>query len=177
MTRHVAFLRAINVGGRFVRMPALVAAFEDIGMQQVSTFIASGNVVFRSPGAATGPLTRRIETRLHETLGFEVTTFLRTDAEVKALAADDVPMPGAPLAQALNVIFLADALTRTQHAIVQALSTDVDSFAVRGREVFWLCRRRQSESKFSNAVFERRLGVRSTLRTFSTVQRLAATLD
>jgi len=48
MPRCVAFLRAINVGGRTVKMDYLRSLFEDLGFADVETFIASGNVVFES---------------------------------------------------------------------------------------------------------------------------------
>ena len=57
MARHVALLRAINVGGRIVKMDALRAACEQIGLTKVETFIASGNVIFESPSA--DPVARR----------------------------------------------------------------------------------------------------------------------
>ncbi len=47
MTRYVAFLRAINVGGRTVAMRELTRIFERLGFSDVGTFIASGNVIFR----------------------------------------------------------------------------------------------------------------------------------
>lgn len=178
MARHVALLRAINVSGRFVRMPALVAAFESIGLADVRSVIASGNLLFGSPSRAGPALVRRIEAALEQALGFDVTTFLRSETELRALARSEPPFDAALLAQAhaINVMFLADELTAAQRDALAALATDIDAFALRGREAFWLCRTRQSDSRFSAAVLERRLKVRTTLRTWQTVQKLAAAL-
>jgi uncharacterized protein (DUF1697 family) len=52
MRRQVAFLRAINVGGHIVKMERLRMIFESLGLKEVETFIASGNVVF-APRAGT----------------------------------------------------------------------------------------------------------------------------
>jgi len=49
MTRYVAFLRGINLGKRRVKMEQLRRHFEGFGLENVATFIASGNVVFDSP--------------------------------------------------------------------------------------------------------------------------------
>ena len=49
MPRHIAFLSAINVGGHTVKMDLLCRLFEELGLKDVETFIASGNVIFRSP--------------------------------------------------------------------------------------------------------------------------------
>jgi uncharacterized protein (DUF1697 family) len=176
LTRYVAFLRAINVGGRFVRMPALVECFEGMQFADVSTFIASGNVIFRAVGSVS-TLTEQIEGGLQRALGFEVSAFLRTDTHIGRLALR-FPLTEDQLtkAQTVNVIFLARPMNPEQSAKLESLRTPVDDFVVAGSELFWLCRVQQSESEFSNALLERRLRIRATLRTLGTVQRLAATL-
>ena len=74
------------------------------------------------------------------------------------------------------MIFLRQPLTREQSESVQELRTSIDDFVCLGREVIWLCRKRQNESGFSNAVFERKLRLRCTLRRASMLQGLAAQL-
>jgi uncharacterized protein (DUF1697 family) len=64
----------------------------------------------------------------------------------------------------VNVAFLAAPLAEPQVAALQTLRSAVDAFVVDGTEVYWACRVRQSESAFSNNVFERKLRVRTTLR-------------
>ncbi|MGH6625285.1 MAG: DUF1697 domain-containing protein [Burkholderiaceae bacterium] len=175
MPRYVAFLRAINVGGRTVTMEALRAQFEALGFLQVETFIASGNVIFTAPSSSAAALQRRIEIGLEQALGYEVATFLRTDAELQAVAGSP-PFDEAARRQAgaFNVAFLAQPLDAAQVAQLMRLQTPIDVFEVQGREVYWLCKFRQSESKFSNAVFERALKVQATFRNFNTVAKLAA---
>ena len=87
MPRLIAFLRAINVGGHTVSMAQLRKEFEALGLQNVETFIASGNVIFTSRSRDLAALEKKIESRLRASLGYEVATFLRTDAEVAELAA------------------------------------------------------------------------------------------
>ncbi|MGH7483915.1 MAG: DUF1697 domain-containing protein, partial [Longimicrobiales bacterium] len=83
MARCFAFLRAINVGGRTVRMAALRELFDALGLERVETFIASGNVVFDVEGQEDpSALERRIEERLRRELGYEVATFLRARPEL-----------------------------------------------------------------------------------------------
>jgi uncharacterized protein (DUF1697 family) len=55
-----------------------------------------------------------------------------------------------------------------------ALQTEIDDFHIHGREVYWLCRKKQSESRFSNALFEKRLKFPATFRGMNTVRKLAA---
>ena len=77
-------------------------------------------------------------------------------------------------ARALNVAFLQEPLGAAAEARLQGLRTELDAFRTAGREVWWLCQAKQSESTFSNAVFEKVLGVKATFRGISTLQRLAA---
>jgi len=177
MTRFVAFLRAINVGGHTVTMDALRRLFEDLGLTEVETFIASGNVLFASRSGNRAALTTLIEDHLGGALGFEVATFLRTRAEVAAIAAYQ-PFTAARVrdAGALCVGFLATPLPAAATKSLMALKTSIDDFHVHGAEAWWICAKKQSESKFSNAVFERKVGVRVTFRGAATVAKLAARL-
>ena len=175
MPRYVAFLRAINVGGRTVTMDRLREVFRSLGLADVETFIASGNVLFRTRARSGAGLEARIEAALERALGYEVATFLRTVDEVVAVA-EATPFPPAAVATAagLNVGFLPRPLDRAEAKRVLEFRTPIDEFQIIGREVYWLCLTNQHESKFSNAVFERALRIRATFRGINTVRRLAA---
>lgn len=174
MPRYVAFLRAINVGGRTVSMAELRALFQALGFAKVETFIASGNVIFEAKSTDTQSLERKIEKHLHILLSYEVATFVRTDVEISAIAGcRPFSLPVLKSAKALNVAFLAKPLPGEAQKALMRLKTDIDDFHAHGREVYWLCRKKQSESTFSNAVFERTLKVQTTFRGFNTILRLA----
>lgn len=175
MPRYVAFLRAINVGGRTVKMDLMRRLFEALGFANVETFIASGNVVFESGSKNAQVLEQRIENKLREVLGYEVATFIRTGAELASIASYR-PFSQAALdaAAALNIAFLADGLDDKSEQKLLALRTDIDDFHAHGREIYWLCRRKQSESKINNAVLEKTLGQKLTLRGVKTLEKMAA---
>ena len=176
MPRYIAFLRAINVGGHnTVKMDFLRQLFGSLGFSNVETFIASGNVVFETASNNAQALERKIETRLREALGYEVATFIRTGAELAAVA-DYKPFSQSDLngAAALNIAFLADRLDAQSSQKLMALRTTIDDFHIRGREIYWLCRKQQSGSKISNLVLEKALGRKSTLRGANTVKKMAA---
>src|SRR5215211_2292119 len=82
MPKYIAFLRAINVGGHTVKMDYLRTLFEDLGLMNVETFIASGNVIFDSPARRPKALEQKIETFLKEKFGYAVATFIRSAAEL-----------------------------------------------------------------------------------------------
>jgi uncharacterized protein (DUF1697 family) len=175
MPQYIAFLRAINVGGHTVKMDLLRHLFESLGFSNVETFIASGNIVFETASKNTRLLEQKIENKLLEALGYEVATFIRTDTEL-AVIANYKPFSQADLelAIALNIAFLADRLDDTSKQKLMALRTDIDDFHIHEREIYWLCRKKQSESKISNAVLEKILGQKITLRGANTVKKMAA---
>lgn len=174
MNRMIAFLRAINVGGHNVKMEQLRLLFEEMGFSAVETFIASGNVIFDAASQDTTTLAKQIETRLHEALGYEVATFLRTPAELGQIARYPA-FPAAELeaAGALNIAFLAHPPQPENIQKLMTLKTDIDDFHLHERELYWLCRTKQSDSTFSNLVLEKTLRQKATLRGYNTVRKLA----
>ncbi|MFJ5232343.1 DUF1697 domain-containing protein [Kitasatospora sp. NPDC088391] len=112
METYIAFLRAVNVGGRTVRMERLRELFAGLGLADVRTYIQSGNVFFRAEaGADRAALAGRIEAALAEGLGWPVPVMLRTVEEVEALLALD-PFAGVEPGEdkRLCVLFLSEPL-------------------------------------------------------------------
>jgi uncharacterized protein (DUF1697 family) len=177
MSRYVAFLRAINVGGRTVPMTVLRKHFEALGCSSVDTVVASGNIVFESVAKSAAALETRVAAHLERRLGYPVATFLRTPEELGRIVAHR-PFDRAEIeaAHALFVGFLgreADAAARRR---VQALASDLDAFRFRGRDVYWLARERVSDSKVYGGGLERALGQAATLRNIKTVRKIAERL-
>jgi len=174
MSKHIAFLRAINVGGHNVKMDYLRQLFESLSLTNVETFIASGNVIFDAKVGNVKALEKKIEDKLHEALGYEVAAFIRTDTELAEIVKYK-PFPQSQLntAMALNIGFLADVLDDTSKQKLMALRTDIDDFHYHKREIYWLCRKKQSDSKISNVVIEKTLGMKTTLRGVNTINKMA----
>jgi uncharacterized protein (DUF1697 family) len=175
MPRYIAFLRAINVGGHTVKMDVLRQHFEALGHTKVETFIASGNVIFDAPGRKGEPIERAIEAALLAALGYEVTTFIRTPAELAAIAvrqpfADYDPKAG----DGLYVSFVKSALGSAALKALEGLKNPIDDFYHHGREIYWLRRRRVGESTFSGAQLERAIRGPASARNITTVSKMAA---
>jgi uncharacterized protein (DUF1697 family) len=86
MTRYVALLRGINVGGNnLIKMPALKACFEALAFRDVLTYIQSGNVVFSAAESKAEQVARRIEAAVAATFGGQASVVLRTRAQMQAI--------------------------------------------------------------------------------------------
>jgi uncharacterized protein (DUF1697 family) len=172
MPRYVALLRAINVGGHTVEMKRLQRLFEELGFADVSTFIASGNVIFDVARGTVAALEARIEAHLEKSLGYEVATFLRTPAELGAVVARRAfakPLPGATT----YVGFLAAKATAPAVRAVISLAGGGNEFALYDRELHWRSTLGMGRNPLSGAKLEKALGRPMTLRKISTVEKLA----
>ena len=86
MIRYIALLRGINVGGhKIIKMEELAQLFAALKFKEVKTFIQSGNVLFNAPAQSIDSLQQKIEKHLHKSLGYEVTTLLRTPIEFQQI--------------------------------------------------------------------------------------------
>jgi uncharacterized protein (DUF1697 family) len=175
MSRYFAFLRAINVGGRTVRMEHLRALFGEMGFTDVGTFIASGNVVFESRARSATGLERAIEAHLRQALGYDVDTFVRSQGELAAIVGRDAfPHAATASAHGVYVAFLAESPAPAVRERLLMASTATDEIALHGRELHWLCRSRFSDSALSGPLLEKAVGAPVTVRNMTTLRKLAA---
>ncbi len=174
MTRYIALLRAINVGGHTVKMAKLRGLFVSMGFARVETFIASGNVILETQRRNPAALEEAIATGLEKALGFPVATFLRTVPEIAAVAAHQ-PFSRSDLESgaSLYVGFMTAPVARETIRAVAASRNTVDDFAVHGRELYWLRRNISIESIYSGGRIEKILGAPITMRNITTVKKLA----
>lgn len=145
-----------------------------LGLRNVETFIASGNVIFDGSGKAVS-IERRIEECLERELGFAVPTFLRTPAEVAAVAAHK-PFRGlgpVPPGAMLQVGFLKAPLQAEAHAAVMAFRDAIHDFHVHDREIYWHTRERPAILRITGPKMDRALRGPVTFRNITTVRRLA----
>ena len=172
MARYGAFLRGVNLAAhRRVSSADLRAAFEELGFENVGTFRTSGNVAFDAGREAASKLTGRIEAGLERALGFDVTVFLRSERELRAIVAKH-PFPAKRVAASggkLQVSLLASKPAQRARREVLALATDEDLLAFGDRELYWLPRGGLLESKLDLGAIEKLLGV-TTRRTMGTLE-------
>lgn len=169
MPVHVAFLRAINVGNRRVSKDRLAGPFEELGYADVSTFIASGNVIF-STSEKPANVELKAEAALAEALGFDVVAFVRPASALARLVRDQ-PFSGSD--ESVHVGFLKKAASTSVRRALEDLGNDVDSVTAKGREVYWLARGGMGRATVSGSLLEKTLAQPTTLRSLKMLKRLA----
>jgi len=175
MARYAAFLRGMNLGGRRITNRDLAAAVSGLGYEEVETFRASGNVIFAADRGGKAAIASRLESGLGDALGYEVPVFLRSAAEVRAIAAREPFHPDAVSASSgkLQVALLLDTPAARGRREALALATESDRLAIEGRELYWLPSGGMSESELDLNAIAAALGL-MTVRTMGTIEQVAA---
>ena len=176
MPKYGAFLRGVNLGARRkISSAELISLFDGLGFDEVGTFRTSGNVVFSSAREPAARIAGRIGRALADALGEEITVFLRTERELKAIAEGE-PFgagSGAPSKGKLQVILLAAKPTAAKRKQTLALATDEDVLAFGDRELYWLPSGGTQESTLNLNQIEKGIGP-TTMRTMGTIEQLVA---
>jgi uncharacterized protein (DUF1697 family) len=175
MSEYAAFLRGMNVGGHRISNVELRAHFEELGFLDVSTFRASGNVIFANgPEEPHTETAAHLETGLESALGYAVPVFLRTKKEVQEIAAQQ-PFE-KPLIEAskgkLQVMMLSSRPTAGARKEVLGLASDEDRLAFGERELYWLPNGGMLDSELDFKLIGKLLGS-ATTRTKNTIEHIA----
>ena len=177
MPRYAAFLRGMNLGRRRVRNEELVEAFEAMGLANASAFLASGNVVFDAGGRGAkspGALRRRIEDGLLGAFDYAVPTFIRSAAEIQAIAECDAkPLVGESDGKP-QIVLLQDSPSPAARKAILELATSDDRLAWLDRELLWRPAGPMSRSELDVRAIEKLAGGVMTIRTVRTIERMAA---
>lgn len=159
----VVLLRGINLGAKNkVDMKSLKSLFEEMGYENVQTYIQTGNVLVEQ----TIIDVPSIEVALHKTYGFEIPVTVRSKAELAEI--QHLPIFSK---EQVYVMFLAQEITDEQQKMLASLIDD--EFVVwKKRNVVISLSKNYHQTKYSNAFFERKLGMSSTARNQNTVNKI-----
>ena len=168
--KYVAFLRAINVGGNaIIKMTDLKRMFESAGLQDVQTYIQSGNVIFESDEQDTGALEKRIESRLEGAAGYKIVSFVRTMRDLQSIVSK-CPFT-AKDKETLYVAFLNQKPAQKSRQALLSLKNEADDFAIKGQEVYHLRRDREKSALLKTSI-EKVLKLPATSRNMTTLQKI-----
>ncbi|MHB8187306.1 MAG: DUF1697 domain-containing protein [Dermatophilaceae bacterium] len=172
MATYIAFLRAINVGGRFVKMADLRTGLSDKGFGEVESYIQSGNLRFRSGLRSVAAVELAVETALEELCGFTVRAIVRTPALLGELTSYGMGLT-APVEGEVRryVTFLKEDPDDELVAMMRDWNVPGERAHVNGRDVHVWLAHPSHEAKLTNARIERG-GVVATTRDWKVVSAL-----
>ena len=177
LTRYVAFLRGINVGGNnLIKMEELRRALAALRFKNVRTFIASGNVIFESGETKRELLAAQIERKVRKSFGHEISVVLQTIDDLKRILKVDAfkkVKPGKDTM--LFVVLLASEPPRKPKLPLRNKNGSLELLAIKHRAAFIVCYRKPNGFfEFPNNYFEKEFGVIATTRNWSTLNRIVA---
>ena len=174
MTTCVSLFRGINVGGNhIVPMSELKSLHQTLGLQDVVTYIQSGNVVFSSGAADPAQLARLIKESFAQKFGFLSQVMVRTSAELEEIIANN-PFQNQPEKEPkrVAVLFLATRPESTTLEDLQRTYSGPEEIYLIGQELFVYYSDGMGRSKLTLLLIEKKLKTIGTGRNWNTVLQL-----
>ncbi len=175
METFVALLRGINVGGkRRLPMAELTQTLSSLGLEDVVTYIQSGNVVFGAPAGDPAALAARVEQAIAEAFALDVAVLLRTPTELAEVASCNPFLNDRADVSKLHVVFLERKPTAANVARLDSERSAPDELSLCGTEIYLRLPSGSGRSKLTIDYFERTLATRATARNWNTLIKLLA---
>jgi uncharacterized protein (DUF1697 family) len=174
MITYISMLRGVNVGGqKSIKMEELVALYESLGFNNVTTYVQSGNVIFNAPEGDSKVFSTMIEQKIKQVYDFPVAVMLRIMPELQRIVNNNPFLKEKGIdTDKLYVTFLSLAPAAFAMSQVQDMHDKLDKFVAINREIYLYCPDGYGRTKYSNNFFERKLGVTATTRNWKTVNTL-----
>ncbi|MCX6249092.1 MAG: DUF1697 domain-containing protein [Bacteroidetes bacterium] len=176
MTTYISILRGINVSGqKKVLMADLKELYASLGFTEVTTYIQSGNVIFKTSGdLSAGDLCNKIEKAIEGRYKFQVPVIIRNAGEINAILSSNPFLAEKGIdPERLHVTFLGKDPQPSELSAILKFDYPPDRFAIIGKEVYLYCPGGYGNTKLSNSFFENKLKVTATTRNWKTVGKLA----
>jgi len=170
--KQIVFLRGINVGShKRIAMPKLRELLEGAGMEEVQTYLQSGNVVLSSK-ATPKQLARDCERSISKALDLDVAAVVRTRAELARIVRANPLAKLATEPKLYQVSFCSEAPAKGRVRELAECAADGEQVLVRGRELYAWYPHGVGRSKLARKLSDRGLGVTATARNWKTVTKL-----
>jgi uncharacterized protein (DUF1697 family) len=174
MPTFISMLRGVNLASHNrMKMEALRTSLGALGLDQVRTYIQSGNAVFRSPESSAAKLCEKMEKQILSDFGFPVPVILLTAKEMGVVIKNNPFAAQAGIdSTRLHITFLSQAPAPSAVETLAKLAAGADQFYHSRKAVYLYCPGGYGETKLSNTAFEKLLSVRATTRNWKTVNAL-----
>jgi uncharacterized protein (DUF1697 family) len=170
----IALLRGINVGSKNrMKMTALVECLEAAGLEDVRTYIQSGNICFSSARSCS-KLETMIRDSIQDAFGFEVPVMVREQSFFsKLMAKSPFCHRGEPKFEITELAVTLLGKKPTAKAVKQLSELEIDDeYVIAGDVIYLRLPNGFSKTKLTNNFLEKKLAVAATTRNWKTVCKL-----
>lgn len=174
MTTYISILRGINVSGqKVIKMDALKRLYENLGFENVRTYIQSGNVLFSSAAKDPIELESIIFAEIKTEFGFEVPVLvLRIEALEKIVKENPLTIENDKDISFLHVTFLASNPADYDLASILQKQQPSEEIAITANAVYLYCPNGYGKTKLHNSFLENKLKTQATTRNWKTINEL-----
>jgi|ERR1700685_2777114 len=170
----ISMLRGVNLGPhKRIKMDALRALYESLGLRDPQTYVQSGNILFKTREPNLGLIAKRIEREIERSFGFRADVIVRTPSELRDVVAKN------PFAkrQGLNgskflVIFLASDPGHEAREKIRQIKAEPEELWTEGRELYIYFPNGMARPKLSIPLIEKTLKTSGTGRNWNSVKKL-----
>jgi uncharacterized protein (DUF1697 family)/very-short-patch-repair endonuclease len=170
MTKYIALLRGINVGGNSkVEMKKLKVTFEKLGFGEVTTYINSGNVLFE---CAEQPILSSIEKAIKKDFGFEVKVLVWSQENISLLCNAIPEFWENNSEMKTDVLFLWDDMDKPETSNLIPQNPEVDTLIYHPGAIIWHIKKADYNKSGMHKFVGTRVYKSMTARNVNTVRRL-----
>ncbi|MBS4198133.1 DUF1697 domain-containing protein [Bacillus sp. FJAT-49732] len=182
MTIYIALLRGINVGGHNkIKMADLRSSLEQLGLQNIKTYIQSGNILFES-SEPEETLQKKIHNKIEEGYGINSSVIIRTAEELQQIVSQ-CPFSDQMISEAstsskgecLHVALLPKAPSKFNSDKLLTYTHEKELCVINGRDVYLLFYDSIRNSKLANNL--KKLEVPATVRNWKTLTKLSLMVE
>jgi uncharacterized protein (DUF1697 family) len=170
MTIYISMIRGINVGGKSVKMADLRDVYLSLDLENVKTYIQSGNVVFKSENEDPKTLSKKIQQKILDTIGYDIKVVIRTIDELKNIIKS-YPFE-IEEEKHVYITFLSDTPDLSQDLNLKNWIRESEKFIISSSEIYLYLPHGYGRTKLNNNFFEKKLKLDATTRNWKTVNKL-----
>lgn len=173
MKTYIALLRGINVSGqKIIKMELLRKALTELDFENVSTYIQSGNILFRSPISDPKKIEKQIHDLIEKHFKFDVSVIVVTPDDLKSVIAKN-PFAGEKIEEPQPyVAFLSQEPTTENISVLKSIDFQNDRFVIVDQSMYLHYADSAGKTKLSNAIIEKKLKLTATSRNWKTIKKL-----
>jgi uncharacterized protein (DUF1697 family) len=170
----VSMLRGVNVGAHNrIKMDALRAVYESLGLEHPRAYVQSGNIIFRTNEKSPVKLAKKIQAAIVKTFGFSPAVVLRTTGEIRsALTADPFAKRKDIEPDKVLVTFLVAEPSAAASAALSSLKGYPEEMVLKGRELYIYFPNGAGNSKLPWSRVDKLLGVTGTARNWNSITKM-----
>lgn len=174
MKAYISMLRGINVSGqKLIKMDALRKSYENLGFQNVTTYVQSGNIVFKNKDADLGELREIISQQIEKDFGFKVPVIVLTIEKLKQVIENNPFLKDPGKDQAfLHVTFLSSKPDHHNRKTIEEKKQNGEEIAFSDSAVYLYCPNGYGRTKLTNNFLEAKLNVETTTRNWKTTNEI-----